>query len=146
VGVVAYPDVARRHRDGADASARHRGIGYVALIGVATTAVAVAVVVAAPWLVTITFGPEFAPAAEATRILIAAGALLAVRRVAGDVARGMGRGEVNSWAEGATLVALVAAFLVVGGAGSAGDAAWAVLVAAGCGLLVLALQVVRPPR
>jgi O-antigen/teichoic acid export membrane protein len=144
VGVIAYPDVARRHRAGAGSSALHRGVGYVALSAVTATAIAVAVVVAAPWLVTVTFGPEFAGAAEATRILIAAGALLAVRRVAGDVARGMGRAAVNSWAEGATLAALVVAFVVLGSGGSAESAAWAVLVAAGCGLLVLASQVLRP--
>lgn len=145
VGVVAYPDVARRHRAGAGGSAAQRGAGYVAVIAVGTTAIAVAVIVAAPWLITFTFGPEFSGAAQATRILIVAGALLAVRRVAGDVARGMGRAAANSWAEGVTLVALVVGFLTFGGNGSPEAAAWAVLVAAGCGLLVLALQVVRPP-
>lgn len=144
VGVIAYPDVVRRHLAGEGSSTRRRAAGYVALIAAATAAVAVAVIVAAPWLVTVTFGPEFSGATQATRILIVAGALLAVRRVAGDIARGMGRAAVNSWAEGATLAALVIAFLTFGSRGSAEAAAWAVLVAAGCGLVVLALQVVRP--
>jgi O-antigen/teichoic acid export membrane protein len=145
VGVLAYPDVARRHRAGPGRDAVRRGAAYLALITAATATIALVVGLAAPWLVTVTFGPEFADAAGAARILIVAGALLAVRRVAGDVARGMGRAAVNSWAEGATLAALVVAFLTFGHQGSAEAAAWAVLVAAGCGLLVLGLQVARRP-
>ncbi|WP_222262071.1 lipopolysaccharide biosynthesis protein [Modestobacter marinus] len=145
IGVLAYPDVARRHRAGAGRGAVRRGAVYLALITAATTAIALVVILTAPWLVTVTFGPEFADAAGAARILIVAGALLAVRRVAGDVARGMGRAAVNSWAEGATLAALVAAFLTYGNQGSAEAAAWAVLAAAGCGVLVLAAQVARRP-
>ena len=144
VGVIAYPDVARRHLAVADDSAARRGVGYVALVAAATTVVAVAVVAAAPWLVTAAFGPEFAGAAQATRILIVAGAILAVRRVAGDVARGMGRAAVNSWAEAATLATLVVGVLTFGSNGSPEAAAWAVLVAACCGLLVVALLVGRP--
>ncbi len=140
VGVVAYPDVARRHRSGSPSAARHRGARYVALVAASTAAVALAVVVAAPWLVPAVFGAPFAGAVPATRILIVAGVLLAVRRVVGDVARGTGRASVNSWAEAGALAALVLAFLVVGRDGSAEAAAWAVLAAAGCGLLVLGLQ------
>lgn len=141
VGVIAYPDVARRHREGAGSSAARRGAAYVALIAATTTAIAVAVIVTAPWLVTVTFGADFSGATQATRILIVAGSLLAVRRVVGDVVRGMGRAGVNSWAEGATLAVLVVAFLTFGGGGSPEAAAWAVLLAAACGLLVVALQI-----
>jgi O-antigen/teichoic acid export membrane protein len=144
VGVVAFPDVVREYRGRGQAAARARALRFVILTALLASTVAAAVAVAAPWLVTLVYGPAFDGAITPTQILIVAGVLLAVRRVGGDGARGVGRASANSWAEGMSLGALVVAYVLVSNTGSPRDAALAVLCAAFVGLLTLAWILKRP--
>jgi O-antigen/teichoic acid export membrane protein len=136
VGAVVYPQLASvTDRE----LARSMGSRAVVLTSGVCLAAVILLIVAAPSLIEITFGAEFSEASTATRILLLGALLAAIRRVIGDVERGLGRpavasvGELASWISAIPLIAVL-----LPSHGLEGVAA-ALSVAAGTSLLVVIL-------
>jgi O-antigen/teichoic acid export membrane protein len=96
VGMVAYPEVAAV---GKGPDARRRIWGFVAVGTGFVLAIAVALEVAAGWLIRSFFGPEFVAATSACRVLIGAAALVGIRRILADSLNGLGKPQLGSYAE-----------------------------------------------
>jgi O-antigen/teichoic acid export membrane protein/O-antigen ligase len=135
VGMVAYPEVAvaQTNRD-----ARQRVSVFLMLGTALVLLVAVPLELGAGWLIPLFFGPDFGGATSACRLLIAAGALIGVRRVLTDCLNGLGRPQLGSYAEFVSWIALLLT-LPIGAvvAGLPGVSA-ALLVSAGASLIFLA--------
>lgn len=100
IGMVAYPNVARR----ADAADARRTMWRFFIVGLGASAVVVIVLQLSidrliPWL----FGESFSGAVEVARILLIGVLFSSARRVLGDAARGANQplagtvGEISSW-------------------------------------------------
>jgi O-antigen/teichoic acid export membrane protein len=110
VGAVAYPRVAAT-RDATEA--RRLAREAVLVTGYLCLAVFVPLFATAPYLIELLFGEEYVGAATVMRILLVGAVLIAVRKIVGDVARGLGKpgagslGELASWVAAVPLVALL---------------------------------------
>lgn len=110
VGAIAYPRVASTQDV---TEARRLAREAVALTVVLCLAVFVPLFAAAPYLLELLVGEEFVGAATPMRILLVGAVLIAVRRIMGDVARGLGKpgagslGELASWVAAVPLMALL---------------------------------------
>jgi O-antigen/teichoic acid export membrane protein len=106
VGMVAYPHLAGM-RNRADA---WRAIKEYALATSALCLVVCAVlIILAERLIVLFFGEAFASATDVTRVLLVGAAVVSVRRLLGDAARGMGMPGAASIAEVAAWIVLVPA-------------------------------------
>jgi O-antigen/teichoic acid export membrane protein len=140
LGLVAYPDVTAAGDRARAVARRHLLVGG-AIVLAATIVVMLLVPVALPLL----FGEPFRPAVGAAELLVAAGGLHALRRLASEVTRGLGRPGVGSVGE--------AAFLVVGlGLGvlllddGAEGVALGLVAGTAAGLIAVALAARQRPR
>jgi O-antigen/teichoic acid export membrane protein len=110
IGAAAYPRLAAI---GDTAGARILARRAVWLTVGLCAGVVVPLVVSASFLVNLVFGEQFSGAIVVTQILLVGAFLAGVRRIVGDVSRGLGRpgvgslGEVASWASAVPLVALL---------------------------------------
>src|SRR5207248_130794 len=91
-----YPEVAAVSEERA-AQVRLRGFllvgtGFVLLVGIVLEA-------AAGWLIRFFFGADFVAATNSCRVLIAAAALVGIRRILSDSLNGLGRPQLGSYAE-----------------------------------------------
>ncbi|MCL4413714.1 MAG: glycosyltransferase [Actinobacteria bacterium] len=132
VGVIAFPRLAAARAAGSDPTkVLRQSLGLIAVLG----GLAALVMAALPGLVvSVVFGPAYAPAAPVVRVLGIAAAAMAVigQLVYVHVAR-HSRVATGCWAGAAGAVVLIAAFH-----GSPLSLAWAMLVLAG-GLVVVML-------
>jgi O-antigen/teichoic acid export membrane protein len=100
VALAALPAVAKA--DSAD-DRRSQAHEYVFLTALSTTAVVIPLVVLAPEILRIVFGPDFVPATDVTRILLVASIALGTGRVLGAALKGVNRPLDAGIAEGAGL-------------------------------------------
>ncbi len=143
VGFVVYPHVARRPDPKEARRAMWRATALTALVVGVIVATLEAV---AGWLVPLFFGDEFRGAIELTRILLIAGALVSVRRVLGDGARGAGYPGLGSIAEVASAVVLIPLMAILAETNGVTGVAWALVIAAAAGLLALIVGLLRADR
>lgn len=143
VGFVAFPHVARQE----DPQAARRAMWFAT----GATAVVVAAIVGAleltsGLLVPFLFGPEFGDAVELTRILLAAAAVVSVRRVLADGARGAGYPGLGTAAEVASSMVLIPLMAVLAGGLGVTGVAIALVIAAvvGLGFLLVGLALSSP--
>jgi O-antigen/teichoic acid export membrane protein len=106
IGTVAVPNIAKAQSLGARAEA---GRVYTLMAIAVVTLITGALEVATPWVTGTFCGQEFLDAVPMARALILGGAFMAVRRVAADCARSMGRPEIDSLSEMAGWPILLAA-------------------------------------
>jgi O-antigen/teichoic acid export membrane protein len=139
VGMVVFPQVSATHQAGGRAELRATFLLYAAVVG----AIAAALFIAAPAIVPLFFGEEFARSAAALRWLSIASVALALRSFPVEVLRGVGRPGLTSGAEVANW-ALFLAFVPAGASlgGVTGTAA-AVTLSSAASLAVLAAIVWR---
>ncbi len=100
VGMVVFPQVSATHQAGG----RQRLQATFLLYAVVVTGMAAALFVAAPFIVTLFFGEDFARSAAALRWLSVASVALALRSFPVEVLRGVGRPGLTSLAEAANWV------------------------------------------
>ena len=131
IGMLAYPIVA-----GA-APARQRGVVLrvcvksVVALGAVTAAITISLPVVIPFL----FGEPYRPSVPVAEVLMAAGLFLALRRLAGDLLRGLGRPGSDSIIEVATWPVL-AIGLVYAASGGPMQMATAVALTAATGFIL----------
>jgi hypothetical protein len=89
------------------------------------TVISGALEVAVPWVTETFFGSRFVEAVPMARALIVAGGFMAIRRVAADCARSMGRPEIDSFSE----MAGWPVFIVVAGLLTAASTSLALTIA-----------------
>ena len=134
VGFVVFPDVAKISDHDRARRAMWVSTGVTALV----IAVIVGVLeIGSGWLVPLFFGDEFDGAIGLTRILLISGALVSVRRVLSDAARGAGYPGLGSVAEVAAATVLIPLMAVLAATGGVNGVAWALVIAAAVGLAVL---------
>jgi O-antigen/teichoic acid export membrane protein len=139
VGMVVFPQVSASHQAGE----RPRLHATFALYASVVTGIAAALFVAAPHIVTLFFGEEFARSATPLRWLSIASVALALRSFPVEVLRGIGRPGLTSIAEAANwalFLAIVPACAYFGGV--AGTAAGVATASTGS-LGALILMVIR---
>jgi O-antigen/teichoic acid export membrane protein len=141
--MVIFPQVSATHQAG---ERSRLGVTF-ALYAAVVVAIAAALFVAAPHVVTLFFGDAFARSATALRWLSIASVALALRSFPIEVLRGIGRPGLTSIAEGANwllFLAIVPAAAVLGGltgtaagvaVASSGSLAVLIVIAARAGLL-----------
>lgn len=139
VGIVAYPHVATSEERN-----RKRVAWRAIALGVVVCIVPLAVLVpAVGYLVPLLFGKEFVSAVPIARLLLVAGGLAGVRRVAADALRGAGRPGAGSLAEvGAWVTLLVAGPLAAIAWGPTGVAG-AVCLSGALALVILSVTMAR---
>jgi O-antigen/teichoic acid export membrane protein len=109
IGAIAYPRVAAVGVDEGAAIGRR---AVLLTLGLCLVVVG-PLVLAAPFLIQLVFGEEFAGASACTRILLVGALFSTLRRLIGDVARGLGRpsvgsiGEIVSWVSALPLLAVL---------------------------------------
>jgi O-antigen/teichoic acid export membrane protein len=139
VGMVVFPQVSATHQAGERPRLHATFILYASVV----MAIAAALFVAAPTIVTLFFGEAFADSATALRWLSIASVALALRSFPVDVLRGVGRPGLTSIAEAANwalFLAIVPACAYFGGV--TGTAA-GVAIASMASLGVLAMTIAR---
>lgn len=96
LGMVAYPTLASQP----NLNERRRvSVLFLLIATVLLGTVSLGLVAAAPLLVPMLFGPDFEPATTITRLLLIGGFFWGLRRVLSEIARGLGRPGIGSWAE-----------------------------------------------
>ena len=136
VGSVAYPEVARRSTIRAKWAGIVRYVSFAILVLVPVVAVLIATV---GELLPFLFGSEFAGAVPVARLLLIAGLLQALRRVASEASRGLGSGVPGALAEGVGVAALVGVAIPLALTDGADGAALGVLIASAAATATLAL-------
>jgi O-antigen/teichoic acid export membrane protein len=133
IGMVAYPAVA---------SIRDLATGtrilwlHVLWVGTLTSAIAIVLVPAMPWLLPFLFGDPFAPAVMPAQVLVIGSVFLGVRRVLGDALRGLGLpgpssvAELASWIGLLTLLPIFASQVGILGVAIALTVSWAISLGA----------------
>lgn len=138
IGMLAYPSVAR-----ADAVQQRMVVTRVVLTSaVAIGAVTAAIMFSLPFAVPVLFGEAFSPSIPVAEVLMIASFSLALRRLAADLLRGLGRPGSDSLVEIASWPVLVIALFYAAEAGPA-EVAAAVAATALSGLVVSLLLLMR---
>jgi O-antigen/teichoic acid export membrane protein len=139
VGMVVFPQVSAKHQAGE----RPRLQATFALYASVVTAMAAALFIAAPAIVTLFFGEDFARSATPLRWLSIASVALALRSFPVEVLRGIGRPGLTSIAEAANWALFLAIVPLGAYAGGLTGTAAGVAIASVASLAVLAAMIVR---
>jgi O-antigen/teichoic acid export membrane protein len=143
IGMVAFPDIAYAANRG---SARRLAASFVWLSLLVLVPLVIALELAAPTLVRLFFGAQFAGSIPIARILLLAATAVGIRRVLADVSRGAGHPGYGSVAEIASWLALGGALAGLLGPYGTRGVAWSMCAAAVFGLLTIALLGVLGPN
>jgi O-antigen/teichoic acid export membrane protein len=143
LGLVAYPRIASVRSYG---EKRRLTVRYT-LIGAAVCgAVCGVLALAASPVIQLLFGPEFAGAIAVSQILLAATAVVCVRRLLSDGMRGANAPSAGSFAEVASLVTLVPMALLLAPSFGLIGFCWAMVASYGVGLITITLLFSRANR
>lgn len=140
VGLVATPVIARR--DGGQEAMRLVWKFFWIAVPLYLPVI-VGLWLAAPTLVDVFFGEEFAPAASLTRLLLISTTFLCARRVLTDGARGAGHAGLGSVSEAVALASLVPLFALAVPAWGVDGVAYALAAASLLGICVLSVGLIR---
>lgn len=127
IGLVAYPRIAaaRSFGEAWKISLRTIAIGTTLVV-----AVVLALLVAVPFLLPTLYGSEFDDSVVLAEIMLIGTVFLAFRRLVSDASRGLGHPGFGSVGEMASIVALAAGVILIGGTSpTAEDVAISVVIA-----------------
>lgn len=140
IGTVVFPRVAA---SSTAHEARRRAFDAVLLTGVVAVAVIVPLELLVGWLIPFLFGSEFEPSVAVARVLLVSALFLSMRRVLGDVLRGVGDPIPATVAEIVSWVVYVALLVPLVDSDAARGGALAMTISAGVSFVLLAAFGVR---
>lgn len=144
VGLVAYPRIASAPGEReAWAISRRTLIRGSSLV----VAVVVALLAVVPFILPVLYGSEFEDSVPLAETLLVATVFLGVRRLIGEVGRGLGYPSIGSIGEIASILILALSLVAIsGGSPGAQDVAWSVVIASLASLLVVSALLLSAKR
>ncbi len=144
VGLVAYPRIAS-----APGAVEAWQISRRTLIrgSVLVVVAVVGLMAVVPFILPVLYGSEFEDSVPLAETLLVATVFLGVRRLIGEVARGLGRPGIGSIGEIASILVLALSLILIsGGDPSAQDVAWSVVIASFASAVVVSVLLLSTKR